>query len=132
MDGNHKTTAGEFREWRDGAVAAGGFARPKKPSRRKLTDEEMAELWDDEIPFGGPGDRESNSLPKLPDAEFQALDRMIESHGLKRVLRTLRELCESRVPSEFDTSITFGDLDEKAHWQENADVIENSIREIVE
>lgn len=40
--------------------------------------------------------RRSDELPKVTDAELAQLDAMLERHGLARVLRSIRELCDGR------------------------------------
>lgn len=126
MDEGHKTSVGEFQDWRDD-IRVNGIRRRPKGSRRQCPEHL---LFNDEIPFGGPGDRASNRLPSLPDGDASALDAMLEKHGLLMIVKTLRELCDSRQPSMYETDMTFEKLSQEEEWTERSDALEALIARI--
>lgn len=82
-----------------------------------------AKLLDSDEFLGGTF-RRSDELKKVSDAELSALDAMLERHGLAVVLRSVRELCDSRadVDSVADSFETTHGADE---WKGRADALEN-------
>ncbi len=112
-----KTSAAQFREQLDAAPL------------RKLTLRERREKYgpveffpDDEIPFGlGRG---TDFMPKLPEDEARALDGMLERHGVAKILRTLRELCDARTGHDGDGLESFEAIPESEGWQRQGDELE--------
>jgi hypothetical protein len=115
----HKTSSQEFRdslrEIRDAGPFVGKLSR--KAYREKYGD---AEFFDDEIPFGN--ERSSEHMAKLPSAELQSLDTMLERHGVAKILRSLRELCDSRGGHEAPD--TFEAVPESDEWRGQGDELE--------
>jgi hypothetical protein len=68
--------------------------------------------------------RPSDSTPALPGPEMAALDGLLERHGLARVLRTLRELCDGRAPNG-DLGDSFEVEEDKDQWREKGDALES-------
>jgi hypothetical protein len=68
--------------------------------------------------------RRSDELPKVTDAELFALDSMIERHGLARVLRSVRELCDSRGEAGV-ASDSFEAAEDSDEWKASADALES-------
>lgn len=68
--------------------------------------------------------RRSNELPKVSDEELSQLDAMMERHGLARVLRSIRELCDSRgnVGAVADS---FEGEEGSDEWKGSADALES-------
>lgn len=73
--------------------------------------------------------RRSDELPKVTDAELSALDSMLERHGLARVLRSVRELCDSRGDGGV-ASDTFEAAEGSDEWKANADALESLLATI--
>lgn len=69
-----------------------------KPRRASRVFEEAE--FNDDLPPGfmeaSAVRRASDTLPDLSESETAQLDAMLERNGLKRVLKTLRVLCDSR------------------------------------
>lgn len=68
--------------------------------------------------------RRSDDLPKVTDAELAALDSMLERHGLARVLRSIRELCDGR-GNVGAVSESFEGEQGSDEWKAHADALEN-------
>lgn len=73
--------------------------------------------------------RRSDELPKVTDAELSALDSMLERHGLARVLRSIRELCDSR-GEVGAVSDTFEAEEGSDEWKASADALESLLATI--
>jgi len=117
---NRKTSRDE---WRDELTKGGPLRRLTARERREKYPSEFAEVpFDDEIPFGK--ERSSAHMPALPPAEREALDRMLDGHGLCKILRTLRELCDERRPHDGAHFETFEAVPEETKATENADELE--------
>lgn len=129
-DGSHKTSGAEFESWRDGADAeplrklSRRELREKYGDQRKKRDEE---LFDTEIPFGGPEDRFSNRLQRIDDRDNETIDKFVEKYGLARLLRAIREACDARVPSIFEVDTTFSSLEDGDAWEAHSAEIESLI-----
>ena len=68
--------------------------------------------------------RRSDELPKVTDAELSQLDAMLERHGLARVLRSIRELCDGR--SDVGTVADSFEVEQGSdEWKGHADALEN-------
>jgi len=68
--------------------------------------------------------RRSDELPKVTDGELAQLDAMLERHGLARVLRSIRELCDGRgdvgaIGESFEVE------QGSEEWKGSADALEN-------
>lgn len=130
MDADHKTSGAEFAEWRDGADTEPLRKLSRRELREKYGDTRKksdAELFDTEIPFGGPEDRFSNRLQPIDDRDNETIDKLVEKYGLARVLRSIREACDSRSPSIFEVDSTFSSLEEGEAWEAHAQEIESLI-----
>ena len=93
--------------------------------------------FDDELPadfMGGFMDagivtrRSSDSMPGLKGADLGVLDGIIERHGIARMLKSMRELCDSRAHAEAtDMDATLADLNDSDKWKHLGDVIEAAL-----
>lgn len=116
---NRKTSRDE---WRDQLAQGDGLRKLTARERREKYGNVAEVVFDDEIPFGK--ERSSATMPALPPAEREALDRMLDGHGLSKILRTLRELCDERRPHDGAAFDSFEAVPEEVEATENADELE--------
>lgn len=83
-----------------------------------------------EIPFGHVTERASAKIASVPEDDLRALDAMIEQHGLAAIVKTLRELCDTRAPSVYETDMTFETMDREEVWGERAQALEDALARI--
>ncbi len=104
---------------------------------RRVQRRELREKWDGvdiessdadfdaALPLGGmtAPRRITSRLPQLPEAERAILDDLLERQGLAKVLRTLRELADSRAfADDWEAPVTA--LDECEVWRVAAESLE--------
>lgn len=107
------------------------FRRSRSRAPADLTD------FDDELPddfMGGFMDagivtrRSSDGMRGLKGADLGVMDGIIARHGIAPILKSLRELCDSRAHAEAtDMDATLVDLKDSDKWKGLADVIEAAL-----
>lgn len=119
-DRARKTSASEFIAFRTEARGDG---------LRKLTKRERTEKYgpvefmpDEEIPFGL--GRSSERMPSISGDDVATLDALLERHGFAKLLRTLRELCDSRTGHDAGGIDSFEAVPDERQWQDAGDALE--------
>jgi hypothetical protein len=87
-----------------------------------------AQFADDDFPpgfmeFKGSVQRASDSMPGVSEADAAALDTLLERNGLRAILKTLRELCDSRCSHDGE-GVGFEDLEGGEQWTHAARELE--------
>ncbi len=109
--------------------------RERDEDKARLSPEEFRERYnpfDDDVSIlDMPGlarsmQRDSDTYAKAGPLTMEQLDGILAAHGLRCVLATLRQLCDSRAQSD-DWETEFSDVGETDAWKAAADDLENLV-----
>jgi hypothetical protein len=108
------------------------FTRQRLSNRKPmLTGHDDVDFpFNDDLGFLDAGIITRRASDKLPGvgADLQTLDTLMDRHGLRAVLKSLRDLCDGRANGEgTDMDATFADMERSDQWKLRGTALEELV-----